>query len=467
MTLIHKSISPFGDWIIFMNGKMLYKKWPTGRSLVFEAYGPPTSNHDRDNGTTLTEETISMADTVDDDMLTPSELHAKRFDGLSDETGSDGKPSDKAKALFNSVVDALAWSSGEDAIELGVGTIRDRLDLKRLIDLADPGKHPTMPMEVRAVVRGYMLSLPGFCEWTGYKQTDETFSAHAVIEAQLTAYMRSIADVYALLFDGAPMPGAVHFPDNGSGNMAANPFQFSSEALANMVEPLLADICDGAELVARAKRLFTVASDALHWLRDQNLVDFNLAELRDHFNLKTLIDLSDPAKFPAMPVEIRSPIRQYLESIPGFRPEMGRKQPQVTFDWHGESEIDLTKLLASLSEKYDYLFEGSLLKKAASSEDIPDDIMAAASSLDYLRGGPTSTDIAHAILAERKRCEAEIKRLRKAADYISPYLRWTIGDESPGHHPTMPSAVAAFHVAFDIDTQEKRMARLRASLKKG
>lgn len=31
---------------------------------------------------------------------------------------------------------------------------------------------------------------------------------------------------------------------------------------------------------------------------------------------------------------------------------------------------------------------------------------------------------------------------------ILPYLRWTIGPESPSHHPTMPSAVAAFEAAL-------------------
>jgi hypothetical protein len=40
----------------------------------------------------------------------------------------------------------------------------------------------------------------------------------------------------------------------------------------------------------------------------------------------------------------------------------------------------------------------------------------------------------------------ELERLRcveKAARGILPYAEWTIGDESPGHHPTMPSAVAS------------------------
>jgi len=45
--------------------------------------------------------------------------------------------------------------------------------------------------------------------------------------------------------------------------------------------------------------------------------------------------------------------------------------------------------------------------------------------------------------------EADVGRLVKACRNILPYLRWTIGPESPGHHPTMPSAVGAFEHAVN------------------
>lgn len=41
--------------------------------------------------------------------------------------------------------------------------------------------------------------------------------------------------------------------------------------------------------------------------------------------------------------------------------------------------------------------------------------------------------------------------LRTAAERIWPYLKFTVGNESPGHHPTMPSAVAAFGHAFGLN----------------
>lgn len=47
---IHKEVSSTGELYVYMNGTLLYKKWPTGASIVFEKYGIPTSNTDRDRG---------------------------------------------------------------------------------------------------------------------------------------------------------------------------------------------------------------------------------------------------------------------------------------------------------------------------------------------------------------------------------------------------------------------------------
>jgi hypothetical protein len=39
---------------------------------------------------------------------------------------------------------------------------------------------------------------------------------------------------------------------------------------------------------------------------------------------------------------------------------------------------------------------------------------------------------------------AKLVKALKAMESIEPYLKWTIGPEGPGYHPTMPSAVAEF-----------------------
>lgn len=62
--------------------------------------------------------------------------------------------------------------------------------------------------------------------------------------------------------------------------------------------------------------------------------------------------------------------------------------------------------------------------------------------------------------AERDALLARNEELEGAARRIMPYLRWTIGPESPGCHPTMPSAVAAFR---DVIAAEKDIARAALS----
>jgi hypothetical protein len=273
------------------------------------------------------------------------------------------------------------------------------------------------------------------------------------------------------------------------------------EFLKGLIAAMLEDVCGDPEIRSRATSLFACAFDGLWWLSGHRGMPFSIEALPDHLNLLAMINLQDVTRHPEMPADVRAPIRGYLESLPGYLPHMGRKQTQAVFNDHYEAETHLAEAIRSMPARSRNIFEkacnelrqgeplfvsksfypsdtslksiSDLLNEGVSpqdapeasepvdAEDIPDDIMAVAASLHYMRGGPTGMDIARAILAERKTLQDEIERLRKAADYISPYLRYTIGDESPGYHPTMPSAVAAFHHAFDIGTQEKRFARAR------
>lgn len=68
------------------------------------------------------------------------------------------------------------------------------------------------------------------------------------------------------------------------------------------------------------------------------------------------------------------------------------------------------------------------------------------------------------LVADLRTIISSYKEREAAARHILPYLRWTIGPESPGHHPTMPSAVAAFQKAFGLDTPEKRLAATRSAI---
>lgn len=86
-------------------------------------------------------------------------------------------------------------------------------------------------------------------------------------------------------------------------------------------------------------------------------------------------------------------------------------------------------------------------------------------------GAPIRDDLPHfgrtvliQITADLRTIISSYKEREAAARHILPYLRWTIGPESPGHHPTMPSAVAAFQKAFGLDTPEKRLAATRSAI---
>lgn len=61
---------------------------------------------------------------------------------------------------------------------------------------------------------------------------------------------------------------------------------------------------------------------------------------------------------------------------------------------------------------------------------------------------------------EIKELRIEIRRKDKAARSIIPYLDWTISDESPGHHPTTPSAVAEFKEVFKNDSSPEPVPEL-------
>ncbi|WP_353194585.1 hypothetical protein [Pusillimonas noertemannii] len=48
--MIYKETTASGETLIYMNGALLYKKYPSGDSVLFEKYGPPTRKADRDAG---------------------------------------------------------------------------------------------------------------------------------------------------------------------------------------------------------------------------------------------------------------------------------------------------------------------------------------------------------------------------------------------------------------------------------
>jgi hypothetical protein len=53
-----------------------------------------------------------------------------------------------------------------------------------------------------------------------------------------------------------------------------------------------------------------------------------------------------------------------------------------------------------------------------------------------------------ALRKERDDLRAKLDEAVQEMCQIKPYLNWTVSDESPGYHPTMPSAVGRFNAAL-------------------
>ncbi|MBY3433196.1 TraM recognition domain-containing protein [Rhizobium laguerreae] len=137
-----------------------------------------------------------------------------------------------------------------------------------------------------------------------------------------------------------------------------NPFATgSSDGLTQMVVGLMDDTGgDGAMWKGRATAMFTGVMRALTWLRDQQLIDLNVSEIRDHLQLKRIIDLANPEQYEQMPMPIRKSIKSYLTSLPGYKESQGYNQSQTTLDQHGYLEMQFTKILGSLADVYGHIF---------------------------------------------------------------------------------------------------------------
>ncbi len=137
-----------------------------------------------------------------------------------------------------------------------------------------------------------------------------------------------------------------------------NPFSTGgADVLTQMVVSLMDDAGGGGDMwKGRATAMFTGVMRALVFLRDSGLLDLNVGEIRDHLNLRRIIDMADKDKYPEMPESIRKTVTSYLGSLPGFQPEKGYKQAQTTLDQHGFLEMQFTRIMGSLADVYGHIF---------------------------------------------------------------------------------------------------------------
>lgn len=112
-----------------------------------------------------------------------------------------------------------------------------------------------------------------------------------------------------------------------------------------------------------------------------------------------------------------------------------------------DAATEATDLVSTLDREAiaETLYNSLPAKTASSGRELTWDQVKALTGYPYpqiVEGHYKEADAVLVLFA--KHLSSEVERLRIACRRIMPYLRWTIGPESPGHHPTMPSAVAEF-----------------------
>ena len=74
---------------------------------------------------------------------------------MDDSGGEGGMWKGRATAMLTGVMRALTWLRDEGMVDLNVGEIREFMNLKRIIDLADTAKYPDLPQPIRKTILSY------------------------------------------------------------------------------------------------------------------------------------------------------------------------------------------------------------------------------------------------------------------------------------------------------------------------
>lgn len=149
-----------------------------------------------------------------------------------------------------------------------------------------------------------------------------------------------------------------------------NPFSSGSPSyLTNMLVSLMPPSeGDNAMWKERAVSLCSAMMPALCWKRDNQDMPLSVSTIRDYMSLNNVIKLE---RDKAVPAEIRTGLKGYLDTLPGFNgdaydddgkvkpPDPGAPQYDTTTanQQHGYLAMQFTRSLQSLGDDYGYIFD--------------------------------------------------------------------------------------------------------------
>ena len=147
-------------------------------------------------------------------------------------------------------------------------------------------------------------------------------------------------------------------PLAGRPSHTLNPFAAASAtAMTAMVVSLMDD--EGRENAmwkGRAIAMVGPVMRALAFLRDEGLLSLSVTGVRDHLDIRRIIDLGDDKKYPEMPRDIVASLNAYLASLPGYQRVKGYRQAQVTLEQHGYLQMQFTRLLGAMTDDFRHVF---------------------------------------------------------------------------------------------------------------
>jgi hypothetical protein len=139
-----------------------------------------------------------------------------------------------------------------------------------------------------------------------------------------------------------------------------NPFATgTADALAENITEMIAvrDGRDPASLLwlDRAHVMLKGILRPLVWLRDHGNEGLTAQTLLIKFPLAEMIKISQMVD--VFPEDVLAPLKTYLSSVPGYRPEHGLEQMQTTYDHHGYLTLTAEKALEPMVTTYRHVFE--------------------------------------------------------------------------------------------------------------
>jgi intracellular multiplication protein IcmO len=137
-----------------------------------------------------------------------------------------------------------------------------------------------------------------------------------------------------------------------------NPFSSGgSGGLTELLVSLMDDSGGGDMWKGRAISLISAIMMGLTYMRDQKEILLDVDAIREYLILENIIKLYKTRR--DFPNHIRSALRAYLVSLPGYQ-ESAPKQNDTVLEQHGYLQMQFTKLLGSLSDSYGFIFKTNL-----------------------------------------------------------------------------------------------------------